>query len=1386
MDDGARVAAARNAAGRITVTPARWQQVKAALHQALELQSESRLAYIAEVTADDEELRVELESLIAAHEGSGESFLSIPAAALQPVVPSGPSQADAQIGNYRLLRELGRGGMGQVWLAEQTAPVRRLVALKLIRAGMYDDAVLKRFEAERQSLAMMDHPAIAKVFDAGSSNQGQPYLVMEYVPGLPITEYCDQKRLTLRERLELFVQACDGVQHAHQKAVIHRDLKPDNILIIEVDGKAVPRIIDFGLAKPTVPWAPGEAPHTQLGQFIGTPGYMSPEQADPDIQDIDTRTDVYSLGVILYVLLAGRQPFETKERHPPPLDEWLRQLRDDEPPGLAAKVSADRDSATAIAAARSDEPRKLVSQLRGDLDWITMKAIERNRERRYGTPSELAADLRRYLNNEAVVARPASAAYQIRQFARRHRVAIASAGALLLVLAGGLAATTYEALVASKERDAAQQAQLHSLTQTAAARLREADVPAALGIILQVLPHRGAQRPYLPEALSVFQEARVADAQVLAITGHADSILSAAFSPDGLRVVTGSGDMTARIWDAGTGQQIAQLNAHTNQVNSAVFSPDGRRVVTASHDKTARIWDAANGRELLLLTGHTDRVWSAAFSPDGSRVVTASKDNSARIWDAATGRQIMLLAGHTAAVHSAAFSPDGQRIVTASYDKTARIWDAATGRQIMPFAGHTDLVLSAAFSPDGRRIVTASIDGTARVWDVVSGQQILLLVGHANWLASAAFSPDGGRIVTASYDKTARIWDAATGRQMLLLSGHATWLACAAFSPDGRYIVTASHDKTARIWDIAIPRQTLLLRGHSSFLNSAVFSPDGGRIATAANDKTARIWDAATGQQMQVLSGHTDMVNSVAFSPDGGRILTTSNDKTARIWDVATGRQMLLLSGHTGSVTTSSFSPDGSRVVTGSYDKTARIWNAVSGQQLLVISGHTKGVSSAAFSPDGKRVVTASWDSTARIWDAATGRRIMQLNGHTARVHFAAFSPDGKRVVTASYDNTARIWDAATGRQLTLLSGHTDSLASAVFSPDGERVLTASHDRTARIWDTATGRQLVLLSGHTSLIESAAFSPDGWRVVTASDDETARVWDVRAPALDIQIEWAEAAQFDPLSNSERFQLGVSAPTAVRRWRLPASPCDEAAAAPYDPDRRAPGVMLEQIVADIAVSACTDRESNADGKSRSEYQLGRIQMAGGQYPEARRAFEAAVTAGYRSAGVDLGMLLSAPSAGMPDLGRVASLYEQAWRHGVPIAGFKLGHLYEVGAQSGLTPVRAEFSPNATQAWQWYQQAADSGEPDALARFAQRAQVQALAATNVSQRNAQLLLAFGFYAAAAERARYEDWPDEAWKDWRYRRASLARVLANEGMMQQVAEAYAAVLGRWSKTG
>jgi eukaryotic-like serine/threonine-protein kinase len=344
--------------------------------------------------------------------------------------------------------------MGQVWLAEQTSPVKRQVAVKLIKGGWYDADVTQRFESERQTLAIMDHPAIAKVFDAGTTQAGQPYFVMEYVSGLSIIQYCDEHNLTTRDRLDLFIRICEGVQHAHQKAIVHRDLKPSNILVTEVDGKPMPRIIDFGIAKAVSSNAAEDQTFlTGLGALLGTPDYMSPEQADPIHADIDTRTDVYSLGVILYEMLIGCLPFAQKQKIP--LEERLRQLRELEPPTPSTRVAKDTQTQMTSAKRRGTTPKQLVSQLRGDLDWITMKALEKDRNRRYGAPSELAADIGRYLTNEPILARPASTGYRARKYLRRHRVGVAVAAGMVVLLAAFAVMQALQLRRITRERDRA-------------------------------------------------------------------------------------------------------------------------------------------------------------------------------------------------------------------------------------------------------------------------------------------------------------------------------------------------------------------------------------------------------------------------------------------------------------------------------------------------------------------------------------------------------------------------------------------------------------------------------------------------------------------------------------------------------------------------------------------------------------------------------------------------------------------------------------------------------------------------------------------------------------------------------------------------------------------
>jgi len=1019
-----------------------------------------------------------------------------------------------RIGRYKLLELIGEGGMGLVYLAEQQEPVKRQVALKIIKPGMDSKRVIARFEAERQALALLDHPNIARVFDAGTTESGRPYFVMEYVKGMSITKYCDRHKLGIEQRLKLFLQVCYGVQHAHQKGIIHRDIKPSNILVSVQDDRGLPKIIDFGVAKAVTQPLTERTVFTRQGQLLGTIEYMSPEQADMANEDTDTRADIYSLGVVLYELLTGVLPFEHDVLERASLVEIQRILQEEEPLHPSIRLTGLGAEAKKIAERRHTQVVALARRLHRELEWIPLKAMRKERSRRYRSASELADDIQNYLNGAPLIAGPETAVYRVKKFVRKHAGSVVTVALVAAVIVLGLIVSTAMYLRAEKalEKEAAARSRAEQAEKAAKEKSEElrrtlyvnsiqlADAKYSEGNIRRV--HE------LLESCSADLRGwewnrlrHIADQSRMTLLGHGDWVGSIAFSPDGKRIISGSGDKTIKVWDAVTGAEVMTLRGHGNMVNSAAFSPDGKRIVSGSADKTIKVWDAATGAELMTLRGHGRWINLVAFSPDGKCIVSGSADNTIKVWDAATGEEVMTLRGHKSGVGSVAFSPDGKRIVSGSADNTVKVWDAGTGDELMTLRGHGfygGSIDSIAFSPDGERIVSGSADTTIKVWDAATGAELMTLRGHGNWVGSIAFSPDGKRIISGGGDNTIKVWDSATGAELMTLRGHDNWVASIAFSPDGKRIVSGSGDKTIKVWDAAIRGEAVILGGHRDVVLSIAFSPDGKRIVGSVN-RTVKVWDATTGAEVMTIPA--DWVLSVAFSPDGKRIVSGDGDNTVKVWDAATGDELKTLHSlhrHKGEVPAVAFSPDGKRIVSGDGEGTVKVWDAAMGDELMTLRGHKECVKSVAFGPDGKRIVSGSDDKTIKIWDAATGTELMTLRGHSDKVWSVAFSPDGKRIVSGSSDRTVKLWDAENGEEVMTLRGHRNWVIPVAFSPDGKRIISGSGDNTIKVWDSATGAELM-----TFVVDdpsSIALSPDGKTIAAGSFGNGIRLWESATPA----------------------------------------------------------------------------------------------------------------------------------------------------------------------------------------------------------------------------------------------------------------------------------------------
>jgi len=1112
---------------------------------ALELPASDRAAYLQQACADDPALRQQVEALLGVHE-KALTFLEAPARALDaaaleaevagaaaPLSGSPAEKVGDRIGRYKLLEKIGEGGCGIVYMAEQEEPVRRRVALKVIKLGMDTKEVIARFEAERQALALMEHPHIAKIFDGGATDAGRPYFVMELVRGLRITDYCDQHHLSPRQRLDLFMQVCQAVQHAHQKGIIHRDLKPSNILVTVNDGVPVPKVIDFGIAKAAGQRLTDKTLFTKFQQLIGTPAYMSPEQAEMTSVDVDTRSDIYSLGVLLYELLTGRTPFDARELLRAGIEEMLRIIREMEPARPSERLSTlSAIERTTLARQRHTDAPKLLHLLRGDLDWIVMKCLEKDRARRYETAAGLAMDVKRHLDQEPVVARPPTTAYRIQKFARRNRLMVLAGGLVTsaLVIGLGVASLMYLREVKARQRAlAAERENKHlaevekgqrlkaeeqtdiatSMRLAAQSQSLRSQMPALSGLLAieAVEATRSRGKPVLPVAHESLFYA-LASIGGRALSGHKLPVRLALISPDGRWLVTAGGDNTARLWDLTAREPWSTaypLRGHEANVTIAAFSPNGRLLVTGSRDGTARLWhlNRPSITNSSLLNSDQTPITQLAFSPSGHWLATQSGDEAERliVWDlnaddSSLGKTTLVGgSGSSSATATLILTADGPWLVApkhaSPYNGGLRLWDlTTTDRKARSLTKKT--VYPVAISPNRHWL-------TAIVQNQRAADQLLL------WDLRKEMLPDTGTVLDLNE-----------------VSG---WGTPIDFSDDDRFLAMGNGN-IVRVLDLNAeePGSTVRhLTGNASaaHIYSIKMSHDGRWLASGDRDGTVRLWDLFAGglePLARVLSGHAGAVNSIVVSPNGRWLATGSEDKTARLWQLSSEAPEVVghvLRGHDGSITQMAISPDNRWLVTaGQGDSVPRIWDLGadspgSKEVVLRTSGIGQGFHPILFvSPDGHWLAASG--KPARAWDLNPEdpeRNGIDLNLPAEESSLVQPSdPDKVNVpqvisrrwlVTNRWKESPRLWDLKSKDPTTSQQTLLNSTGPICISPDDKWLAVASSENI-QLRDLTAGTPATpvhLLRGGRRTA-SVGISPDSRWLVAGDEDKVVRVWDL--------------------------------------------------------------------------------------------------------------------------------------------------------------------------------------------------------------------------------------------------------------------------------------------------
>lgn len=1084
------------------MTPERHQRIGDVFLAARELAGEQREAYLAEVCAADPPLRSEVQGLLLADSQDDAALADPTAYALAVKTLSDPGRRfiGKRVGHFTIQRVIAQGGMGTVYEALQEHP-RRVVALKMIRLGLSAPSALRRFEYEAQMLSRLQHPAIAQVFDAGvhdDESDPVPYFAMEFIPDAQsLTHYVKTALLPLRSQLELFATVCDAVHHAHQNGVIHRDLKPENIL---VDAAGQPKVIDFGVARVCEQDDRNAGMHTTAGHLVGTVPYMSPEQARGDSDRIDIRTDIYSLGIILYQLLTDRFPYEVEGS----LTEVLHNILHVAPAALGSHGT----------------------RLDAELVTIVLKCLQKDPPRRYQSAGELGRDIVHHLSGEPIEARRDSSWYVLRKTLRRHRVAAAVAAAFVILITASAIALLFMNQLQRTQRLRAETEAANAERQAAVAET-EKQRALASGVEAEKQRDVAERQAYIANIAAADAAITANDAgQALKCLRHAPerfrhwewrhlmaksdrSILSlprdegavtVAFAPDGKSVVVGYGSGHVRIWDIATGKFVREFAKLTSGIRFLAFDATGTRLVIEDLDHTLRVFDAADGTEILRrplpVIGEFGGIM--AVSPDLSRAVFATQDAVGALggwdywYDVNSGETRSELAPN---IGCAAFNADGTRIATGNTGGAIAVWEWDAEAPLITTESGSRLY-DITFAPDDELLASAHEDGTVRLWDSHTLQLVRTLTGHTQRVWNVDFSPDGTLVASASTDKTVRIWETAGGKLLSLLRGHESGVRNAAFSPNGDLLATHAQDGLVKIWNTQSRADWIQLT-LPNLVSSLAFDSTGDRVVAGSYDGGFMIWDARSGDILPGISAEDRDVRSAVFSPDGTQLICGYKDGWIRFLDLQTGQVVRALLGHSEHVVSLAIAPDDLHLASVSWpNHVVVLWDLSTGEPMRVIDEPTGEIASITFSPDGTKLATASGDGTARLLDSLTGQAIQLFRVDSPNgMMDVAFSSDGARVATAATDGIVRIWDASTGESVLTITGNMGDIWSVAFSPDGKRLVTGARDRTVRIWDAETGDELLILRGPTGTVRRVAWSQDGRRIAAGSHNGEVFIWD---------------------------------------------------------------------------------------------------------------------------------------------------------------------------------------------------------------------------------------------------------------------------------------------------